>query len=184
MCGKKWFNGYITILSDTQIQNLKKIESKKVFKFGGGEKLTYLGSYQFPANLGGKDIKINVDVADSDIPLLLLSLKAMKKAKTKLDLEQDSVEVFGQSILLNHAASEVTIESINVVNLKTCSQQDQYNTLLKLHRQFAHPLTKKLIYVTNIWDSIYQTDLDQIRSACEMCIAYKSTPSRPVVSLP
>ena len=34
----------------------------------------------------------------------------MKKAKTKLDLEQDSVEVFGQSILLNHAASEVTIE--------------------------------------------------------------------------
>ena len=81
MCGKKWFNGYITILSDAQIQNLKKIESKKVFKFGGGEKLTYLGSYQFPANLGGKDIKINIDVADSDIPLLLLSLKATKKAK-------------------------------------------------------------------------------------------------------
>ena len=95
--------------------------------------------------------------------------------------------MFGQSILLNHAASEVTIESINVVNLKTCSQQDQYNTLLKLHRQFAHLLTKKLVTLlqnANIWDNIYQTDLDQIRSTCEICIAYKSTPSQPVVSLP
>ena len=49
MCGKKWFNNYITILSDTQIQNLKKIETKKGFKFEGGEKLTSLGSYQLPA---------------------------------------------------------------------------------------------------------------------------------------
>ena len=57
MCGKKWFNNNITILNDTQIQNLKKIESKKVFKFGRGEKLTFLGSYQLPANLGEKDKK-------------------------------------------------------------------------------------------------------------------------------
>ena len=49
MCGKKWFNNYITILSDTQMQNLKKIESKKGFKFEGGEKLTSLASYQLPA---------------------------------------------------------------------------------------------------------------------------------------
>ena len=90
-------------MSDTQIQNLRKIESKKVFKFGG-EKLTSLGSYQLPANLGGKDIKISVDVVDSDIQLLL-SLKAMKKAKTQLDLEQDSAEIFGKSILLYHTTS-------------------------------------------------------------------------------
>ena len=69
MCGKKWFNNNITILNDTQIQNLKKIESKKVFKFGRGEKLTFLGSYQLPANLGEKDIKINVDIVHSDISL-------------------------------------------------------------------------------------------------------------------
>ena len=55
VCGAKWFNNYITILSDTQIQNLKKNENKKVFKFGGGEKLS-LDSYQLPANIGGKDI--------------------------------------------------------------------------------------------------------------------------------
>ena len=52
--GKKLLNDYITILIDTQIQNLKKIESKKVFKFGGGEKLTSLASCQLPVNLGGK----------------------------------------------------------------------------------------------------------------------------------
>ena len=56
---------FYTILSDTQIQNLKNIESRKFFKFGGGEKgekITSLGSYQLPAKLGGKDIKINVDL--------------------------------------------------------------------------------------------------------------------------
>ena len=57
VCGTKWFNNYITILSDTQIQNLKKNENRKVFKFGGGEKLLSLGSYQLPAYIGGKDIK-------------------------------------------------------------------------------------------------------------------------------
>ena len=31
------------------MQNLKKIESKKGFKFEGGEKLTSLASYQLPA---------------------------------------------------------------------------------------------------------------------------------------
>ena len=44
-----------------------------------------------PANLGGKDIKINFDVVDSDIPLLL-SLKPMKTAKIRLDLEHGSGE--------------------------------------------------------------------------------------------
>ena len=102
-----------------------------------------------------------------------------------------------ESILLNHvtsghycvptASSKVTIESVNVVNLKTCSQQERYNTLLRLHRQFAHFSTKKLFILLqnpNIWDEIYQTDLDQIKSTCAECTAYKSTPSRPVVSLP
>ena len=34
------------------------------------------------------------------------------------------------------------------------------------------------------WNDIYQTDLDQIKSTCELCIAYKPTSSQPVVSLP
>ena len=193
---KKWFNGYITILNDTQIQNLKKNESKKIFKFGEGEKLTSLGSQQLTANLGGKYIKINVDVVDSDKPLLS-SLKAMKKAKIKLDLKQDSADIFGQSIQLNHttsdyycvtsAPSEVSIESVTVVNLKMCSQHEQYSYMLKLICQFAHPSTTKLVSLfqnANIWNNIYQTDLDKIKSTCELCIAYKPRPSQPVVSLP
>ena len=85
------------------------------------------------------------------------------------------------------APSEVTIESVNVVNVKTCSQQERYNTLLELHRQFAHSSTKKLagfLHNTNIWDNIYQTDLEQIKSTCALCTAFKPKPSRPVVSLP
>ena len=35
-----------------------------------------------------------------------------------------------------------------------------------------------------MWDDIYQTGFDHIKSTCETCIAYKATPSRPVLSLP
>ena len=35
-----------------------------------------------------------------------------------------------------------------------------------------------------MWDDIYQTGFDHIKSTCEICIAYKATPSRPVLSLP
>ena len=59
--------------------------------------------------------------------------------------------------------------------------------MLKLICQFAHPSTTKLVSLfqnANIWNNIYQTDLDKIKSTCELCIAYKPRPSQPVVSLP
>ena len=48
---------------------------------------------EFPCNLAGKSIVIRADVVDSDIPLLL-SKDSMKKAKIKLDLENDQAEFF------------------------------------------------------------------------------------------
>ena len=64
-------------------------ESHKVFKFGGGEQLKSQMSCQLSCRIAGKDIIIEVDVADSAIPMLP-SLKSLKRAKAKLNLERDT----------------------------------------------------------------------------------------------
>ena len=73
--------------SDLQ-KDMKKQDGTRMFKFGGGECLKSIAQYDIPAYLVGKKIIIRTDVVPSDIPLLLY-LNAMKKAKIKLDLEQD-----------------------------------------------------------------------------------------------
>ena len=42
-------------------------------------------------------------------------------------------------------AEEVAVEAVCAVRLDVLSKQDQYKTVSKLHRQFAHPTKKRLI---------------------------------------
>ena len=105
--------------------------------------------------IAGKEVTIKTDVVESDIPLLL-SRAAMKKAAIKLDLETDTAVIMGKEEALNLTSSghycipidkseEVPVESVSAVNLDVLNRKDRYKTLLKLHRQFAHPPMKRLI---------------------------------------
>ena len=174
---------------------MKKSSGKKWFKFGGGERLQSKGVYTIPAVIAGKEVFIETDVVDSDIPLLL-SMEAMKKAKVKLDLENDMAEIYGVSIALNHTSSghyAVSIDrtrrvsSVCAVQLDKVSNQERYKALLKLHRQFTHPTQKKLITLlkdAGAWNEVCREDLDDIYRKCELCRVYKRTPDRPAVALP
>ena len=83
--------------------NFQKLNSLgiKVFKSGGAEVLTYTASLELPGILADRKVTIKTDVVTSDTPLLL-SLETMKKAGVKLDFVNDSAEIFGKHILLNH----------------------------------------------------------------------------------
>ena len=104
VAGENWFETYVASLNDEDRGDIKRTHSSKVFKFGGGERLQSLGSYTIPAVIAGKSVKINTDVVHSDIPLLL-SLDTMKRAKIKMDVENDVAEVFGVPVLLNYTSS-------------------------------------------------------------------------------
>ena len=80
------------------------LESNRVFKFGNNGKLASQGSYILPCIIAGKTCTIEVDIVKSDIPLLL-SKKAMKKAKMKIDLENDTCAIFGKEIELKTSSS-------------------------------------------------------------------------------
>ena len=196
VCGETWLQCYLQSLDAESKAKVKQYPGVKIFKFGGGEKLASIASYDLPAFLAEKEVIIHTDVVESDIPLLL-SLQAMKKAKIKLDLEKDSAEIFGQNIMLNHTSSghycipidkgEISLENVCTVKLWELDDKERYKTLLKLHRQFAHPPERKLVTLlkdANIWEDTYRQDLKTIHEKCELCKIYAKTPARPAVSLP
>ena len=197
VCGDSWINAYIQSLDESDKMRVKTTAGEKVFKFGGGTCLKSKGEYTLPAVIAGKDVTIKTDVVESDIPLLL-SRTAMKKAAIKLDLENDTAKIMGEDVALNLTSSghycipidrseKVPVESVCAVNLKDLSQQDRQKTLLKLHRQFAHPTKKRLIALlqdAGVWNDEYEAILSNIADNCDLCKMYARTPSRPVVGMP
>ena len=163
-----------------------------MFKFGGGECLKSIAPYDIPAYLGGKKVIIRTDVVPSDIPLL--SLNAMKKAKIKLDLELDCATIFGKNVILHHTSSDLycvllikdctNVDEVYVVDITTTPKSTCRKTLLKLHKQFAHPPAAKLTKLlpdANQWKPDFEPILNSISESCEICKLYHHTPSQPVV---
>ena len=88
MCGARWLQCFLDGLSEKElhVKSVMKKEGEKLFKFGGRETLTSVMSCQLPCGLADIDVLIEVDVVESAVPLLL-SLKSLKTAKAKLNLE-------------------------------------------------------------------------------------------------
>ena len=103
---------------------------------------------------------VQADVVEYDIPLLL-SKKALSKAKTQIDYQKDKVNIFGKKVKIYFPAtgyccikleSKLSDENVfksNVVflcsNVQTLSNTEKYKVALKPHRQFYHPEKQRLL---------------------------------------
>ena len=197
VCGENWLQNYISSLNQIDKERIKQTVGTRTFKFGGGERLRSKGEFKLPAVIAGKEVFIRTDVVDSDIPLLL-SRRAMKTAGVKMDLESDTAMIFGKDVALNlttsghycipiDRAEKILAEEVFSVKLGEMKSQERYNTLLKLHRQFAHPPLKKLkalMQDAGQWEEDFQGMLEDIGKTCNLCKRYMKTPPRPAVSLP
>ena len=197
VCGTNWINNYIQSLDKNDRQKVVQTKGRRVFKFGGGTCLQSKGEYSLPVVIAGKEATVKTDVVESDFPLLL-SKTAMKKAAVKMDLENDTATIMGKEVSLHLTTSghycipidkseEVPVENVCAVNLEILSKQDRVKTLLKLHRQFAHPPKNRLIALlkdADVWKEEYGEIIEQINEECELCKIYAKTPSRPVVGMP
>ena len=191
VCGKSWLNDYINSLDGYNCEKVKRIDSQKVFRFGGGQRLKSEGQYTLPAIMAGVRINIRTDVVDSDIPLLL-SKDAMKKANMKLDLQFDTAEIFGKTVSLNctssgHYCIPIVEENAMLVDLDKCSDVEREKTFKKLHYQFGHASSQKLIDLlkdAKVWNPNFKDKMDQICKKCDICKQYAKTPARSVVSFP
>ena len=73
------------------------------------------------------------------------------------------------------------------MNFGEMESAEKYKTMLKLHRQFAHPPLKKLkslLEDAGRWKNDCQDILEDIGKKCNLCKMYMKTPPRPVVGLP
>ena len=154
VCGQTWFNNYLESLTRDQREKITWKDSKKVLKFGGGTCLTSKGEYSIPAVLAERNVIIQTDIVESDIPLLL-SRESMKRASVKLDLENDKAVIFGKEVALNqrtaghYCVPTDRTDTIPVAEVSTVQENGKEHLtkekLLKLHRQFAQPPKKRLI---------------------------------------
>ena len=200
VCGMVWLTNYISNLSPKAKQRVKYEKSKNTFKFGDGQKVTSLKQAQIPAVIGDTKVMIITDVIDSDLPLLL-SQQSMKKAKTILNLNDDTVNILGQTIPLTVSTSGHYLLALNKNKQVLCDSdrnpsmkivlhvKDLETTAVatKLHRQFCHPSADRLIKLVKNQakdsDDLIEA-IKKVTISCKVCEKYKKPAPRPVVGFP
>lgn len=195
VAGRNWMNCYFDSMSPESQAKVKRSTPQKVFRFGGGEKKKSVEVIEFPCEIAGKRVTIRTDIVDSDLPLLL-SKDAMKSAKVKLDLEDDSAHIFGKKVSLDCTSSghySIPIKDskdeteICIFTLEHRSIDEKKKIISKLHKQFAHPSQSKLIALmkdAKAWDEDCLSIINELYQRCDICKRFTKTPPRPVVCLP
>ncbi|CAG2226055.1 unnamed protein product [Mytilus edulis] len=115
----------------------------------------------------------------------------------KLDLENDSANIFGKDVQLQCTSSghycvpidqlKIDIKVTAAALVATQMTKDKTKIIEKLHKQFAHPSAKRLKTLLKDAGGYTKEHLDcvdEITEGCDVCKKYKKTPARPVVSLP
>ena len=157
---------------------------------------------KIPVIIAGVQATVTTDVVEYDIPLLS-SKEAMKKAKTQIDFQEDEINIFGKKvkifftstdhfcIKLKSKLSDENVFKTNAVflcsNIRNLSSTEKYKVALKLHRQFSHPRSERLLSLLQdceINDKELKSHIKDLDEKCEICIKYKRTKPRPVVGFP
>ena len=200
VCGLNWLNCFLDTLSVVDLKRVVEEESSTSFKFGDGSVIKSLKRVIFPAVLAGEKCTIKTDVIDSDIPLLF-GKPSMKKAKVKIDLENDCASVCGKHVDLHCTSSghyciplsdfkEGNKQIHQVLMMEGWDYVDQDHIekqVEKLHKQFGHPSCKRLNQLIKDGGLKYKDYCDfveKISDACDICKKFRRTPSKPVVCMP
>ena len=150
-------------------------------------------------------MSLKTDVVKSEIPLLL-SKESMKAAESKIDFVNDRINIFGKDIHLHFTTSghyaiplnetnlnlkTSSVEDSNFVevlltidNIEEKSKKEKKYIAIKLHKQFGHPKSARLIDLIKTAGISDKDLLDMVKDldkSCEICMRYKRPSSRPVV---
>ena len=204
VCGEQWLNCYIDSLSETEKKTMKRFKSNTEFRFGDGKSVISEQCVSIPCKIAGVSVNVETDVVKSEIPLLL-SKESMKKAGTKIDFVKDKINIFGKEIDLKFTSSghyaiplneyqkssELTIEEqkfteilLTIDNIEKKSEKEKQQIAVKLHKQFGHPKSSRLIDLiktSGITDKNFIDIVKELDEKCDICLRYKKPKSRPVV---
>lgn len=196
VCGVDWLKMYTQTLSEEEKSSMKEVSSETTFKFGDGNVYKSIKKVKIPVNIIGDKAYVAADVVDCCIPLLF-SKKSMKKAQMKLDLENDTAVIHGKRVKLKCTSSghyclllrdekQVWKRNEEIMLTLGHDEKEKKKKIEKLHQQFGHPTSKKLIQVlkdAGVDDEMCFGHAEVVSNSCEICVKFKKTPSRPIVSV-
>ena len=202
VCGMHWLNGFLDSADESYRESIVHIPSSTVFKFGDSPTVTSNMKVMLPVLIAKRKCFIDVEVVDSNIPLLLKK-SSLKKEATEVDLKTDVIRMFDQRVSSfqtssGHMAVQIFPTKCEPSNdVLACSVDSIYRqndaelqkTMLKYHRQFGHASFDSLLQLLKkaskekLASRVKET-LVKIVSSCDVCNAHKRLNCRPVVGLP
>ena len=96
VCGETWLQCYLETLDESEKMKVKYFSSSTSFNFGSGECVVSSKLVILPSEIAGRKLKIETEVVNCDLPLLL-SKDAMKKAELSIDFSKDTVTILGKT---------------------------------------------------------------------------------------
>ena len=162
---------------------------------------TSLYKMTIPATIGKVDVSIETDVINTNIPLFL-SKASMKSANTEINFKDDTVRMLGQkqevivtssghyAITLNNKVDilkDVTTKGASITLNVSKYENDKRKMALKLHCQFSHPRSNKLIELVNRAgrgsDRELIENIKNVSRMCQICKEYHRQRARPAVGV-
>ena len=204
VCGQEWLDENLKS-TNINTSNLQWLPSDAIFRFGDSDPVRASKKVLLPINIANKDILLETEVVSSNIPLLL-SKETMKTAKASMCFEKDKINLFGveQTMICTSTGHyAIPIKKTNVFINQNQSSNENSEALQvlfslkdnvkvkdvahKLHQQFSHPRTDRLIKFVKT-AGVENEDLIEalkvVGDQCDTCKRYKRKFPRPVVSLP
>ena len=195
----EWLNNFIQYLHPATRKLIKVEKSKRVFRFGGGEKRQSIGTFHIPCSLDGHNLILTVDAVEQPGLPCLLSKKAMKKAKTVLFLEDDTAEIWGKKVELkeNQAGHYVTWfedfvykdgeVAVMWTNFNNKGEKEIEHDLKRIHRGMGHPAQKcleRMLKNGGTYNKMVHDKLTKIQESCGACLENAKAKPRPKVAPP
>ena len=189
VCGQLWWEVFYESIPENLKKMVKYENSETKIMFGNMESQKAIMKITFPARIGSKLCTITSDVVLSELPFFL-SKQAMKKAGMKLNLSEDKVIVFGETIPLSctssrHFLLQLSDNKVNEVFLARPNGDLDEKSLWKLHIQFGHCSNLNLEkLLKNGKYKCAKENLDEIYTHCETCTTNSKPVIKPITCVP
>ena len=171
------FNCYINGLNSEDKSKIQHHVGANIYRLGYGNLVQAVENVNLSIAMGDYYVMLNTDTVPNDIPPLL-SRKSMKRADITTDFKNDQAIEFGEQIqLMNTKSRHYTIPTrpyntilnniatgTNIAVVLLATSKTKTNIAQKLHHQFAHPSSDKLLKLLNSAGDPCENDENSTRS--------------------
>ena len=190
VAGKQWFDNFKANLTKHSLDEIQYFPSSISFKFGDGRKVQSTMRVIFPVMLAGKYCKINTEIVDENIPLLL-SKSSLKRCQTNINMCHDKASIFNKEIQLHQSTSghycsyilpkfelQQPMSEVVLMIEATLPSKEKSKQIDKMHKQLGHASIKSmqnLFRNANLLDKDISKLIIETVTKCQTCVKLKKT---------